>query len=196
MFTEDWQHISFKDSTRKFILENSYFDHVSFGHDVETAFLLLEAAHLLSQKCYEQTLPVAKRLIDHSLKTGFDEQFTGIFYEGYYFKHDSAITIINRRKQWWVQAEGLNALLMFTVLFPENPHYKNAFYHLWNFIKTYVIDHKRGGWYQEAISSNPRKNKRASKAGPWKSCYHNYRALSQCVELLETGSMPFLEPAR
>ncbi|MDZ7725585.1 MAG: AGE family epimerase/isomerase [candidate division KSB1 bacterium] len=190
-FTENWQHVSFKDSSRKFIMEHSWDDHVSFGHDMETAFLLLEAEAVLGRPSWDKTLNIARRLVDHSLQHGFDDN-SGIYYEGYYFKGDSTITIINPDKQWWVQAEGLNALLMMSILFPENPHYKEMFYKLWNFTKTYQIDHKYGGWYRSALDIHPRRSKRASKAGPWKGCYHNYRSLAQCVDMLETGSIPFL----
>ncbi len=192
MFTEDWQHISFRDSTRQFLMQNSWYDHISFGHDTETAFLLLEAASHFDSTEFNYTLDIAKKVIDFTLKHGFDKNQSGIFYEGYYLKGDTSLTIINPQKQWWVQGEAMNAYLMFSLLYPENPAYKEAFYSLWHFIDSYVIDHEHGGWFSEAISSNPARNKHRLKAQPWKSNYHSYRAVSQCIDMLETQTIPFL----
>lgn len=192
IYTDDWKHVSNKDKSRKYIIDNSYFDHVSFGHDTETAFLLLEAASLLDKSLYEETLNITRPIMNHSFNHGFDDAFSGVFYEGYYFKGDSSLTVINPQKQWWVQAEAMNAYLMFSILYPEDSRYKKAFFHLWHFINQYHIDHEYGGWYSEAISSKPKKNKRRFKAVGWKSNYHNYRAMSQCIDMLKTKTIPFL----
>lgn len=193
MYTEDWHHISFRDSSRQFLKKNSWYDHISFGHDTETAFLLLEAASFFDQVTFDQTLKIGKKVIDFSLAHGFDDNFSGIFYEGYYLKGDTTLTIINKQKQWWVQGEAMNAYLMFSLLYPDEPAYKEAFYHLWHFIDHYVIDHEHGGWFSEAISSKPSWNRRRLKAQPWKSNYHSYRSISQCIDMLTTGNIPFLK---
>ena len=44
-FTENWKLVSNRDSTEEVIHKHSEIDHISFGHDVETAFLLLEASY-------------------------------------------------------------------------------------------------------------------------------------------------------
>ena len=59
--TEDWQVISFKDSSAELREANHYLDHVSFGHDVETAYLMLEAEHVLFGKNETKTLTMAKK---------------------------------------------------------------------------------------------------------------------------------------
>ncbi len=46
----DWTPVSFRDSSEAVVLKHRYVDHVSFGHDVETAYLMLEASHALGLK--------------------------------------------------------------------------------------------------------------------------------------------------
>ena len=46
-FEDDWTPISFRNSTKEIRDANFRLDHVSFGHDYETAFLMLEASHAL-----------------------------------------------------------------------------------------------------------------------------------------------------
>ena len=49
-FKRDWTPVSIKDSSRDFILHHHNLDYVSFGHDVETAYLMLEASQALDLK--------------------------------------------------------------------------------------------------------------------------------------------------
>ena len=81
--------------------------HDSFGHDVETAFLLVEAAAALGMPDDPKTWQVARALIDHALEWGWDEAHGGFYDKGESF----AGAAFDRKKVWWSAAEGLNALL-------------------------------------------------------------------------------------
>jgi cellobiose epimerase len=181
--TNDWQPITFRDSSREVREANTYLDHVSFGHDVETAFLLLEASHVLGFKNDVKTLSIAKKMVDHSLKFGWDNDNGGFYYEGYYFKGKEKLEIINYSKVWWVEAEGLNALLLMAKLYPEEQKYYEAFLKQWEYIKEYLVDHKNYGWYMEGLDKSPHM-KTAPKAFDWKVNYHNVRSLMNCIEML------------
>jgi mannobiose 2-epimerase len=180
----DWTPVSFKDSTKSTILEHRNLDHVSFGHDVETAYLMLEASHALGIKNDTKTLAVAKRMVDHALRNGWDKQNGGFFDEGYYFKDESSITITKESKNWWAQAEGLNTLLLMADLFPRDSiQYFQKFSQLWKYVNTYLIDHENGDWYQGGLDKEPQQ-KTELKGHIWKATYHQYRALSNCIERL------------
>ena len=185
-FQPDWTPLSFRDSSQTSILQHKYLDHVSFGHDVETAFLMLEASHALGLKHDTLTRIIGKRMVDHALKNGWDKKLGGFYDEGYYFKGRDSITIIFDRKNWWAQAEGLNTLLLMAESYPNDPmRYYDKFKQQWNYIQTYLIDHVNGEWYEEGIDKEPQR-KTALKGHIWKASYHNFRALSNCVKRLRS----------
>jgi cellobiose epimerase len=181
--TRDWKPISFVDSSETFIKENFFYDHISFGHDMETAFLLMEAAHILGFKNDTLTIRVVKKVVDQSLATGWDKKKGGFYYGGYYFAGSEDISIVDETKQWWVQAEGLNTLLIMSKLYPENPMYHIMFLKQWEYIDKYLIDHEHGGWYSGGLDKSPG-GKTAPKATIWKVNYHTMRTLMNCIQML------------
>jgi mannobiose 2-epimerase len=183
-FTREWKPVTYRDSSDEVIKATRFIDHVSFGHDVETAFLMLEASEALGNKHDEKTMAVGKRMVDHALRNGWDNELGGFYDEGYYYKSRKGMTIINDSKNWWSQAEGLNTLLLLSQEYPQDPlHYYDHFLLLWKYVQTYLIDHEHGDWYQEGIDKEPQQ-KTALKAQIWKGTYHNFRALTNCINRL------------
>ena len=115
----------------------------SFGHDIETAFLLAESAEALGKPEDERTWHAARRLVDHALEVGYDHEHGGFYDEGTIDGKD-----LNKQKIWWVEAEGLNALLLMHERFgKETPKYWNAFVQTWRFISEHQVDAQHGGWF-------------------------------------------------
>ncbi len=164
--------------------QNYEFDHVSFGHDVEIAFLMLEASEVLGIENDSLTLRIAKKLVDHSIKNGFDFERGGLFDRGYYMPGDENVTIIKNTKEWWAQAEALNSFLLMSKLFPNDEiDYLQKFYLQWDYIKKYLIDHKYGGWFWGGIDIEPEQSM-SNKASIWKGNYHTSRAIINCLMML------------
>lgn len=185
-FYPDWRPVSNRDLSREIILQRRNVDHVSFGHDVETAFLMMEASEALGIEHDRKTWAVGKQLVDHSLRTGWDNKLGGFYDEGYYFKNSPGkMTIIRNTKNWWAQSEGLNTLLIFSELYPKDKmNYWDKFNKLWKYTNTYLIDHEYGDFYEFGLDNSP-KSKTALKAHIWKGTYHSFRALSNCIRRLE-----------
>ncbi len=117
--------------------------HDSFGHDIETAYLMIEAMEELGWHDDAKTLHVAKLLVDHALDWGFDHDRGGFFDKG-----DAFGTAYDTDKVWWVQAEGLNALAVMHVRFgKDSERYRKALELNWKFVREHSIDQERGGWY-------------------------------------------------
>jgi len=183
---QDLSAFSLRDSTSEVQKKRWPLDHVSFGHDIETAYLMLEASEIAGLENDTLTLRKAKRMVDHTIKNGWDKAAGGIYDAGYYFKGQDKITILRDTKNWWAQAEALNSLLIMAELFPNDPHnYHALFLKQWEYIKTNIIDHDYGDWYNSGIDKEP-EAKKAMKAQIWKGNYHNGRALMNCLKRLNS----------
>jgi len=161
-FTPDWR---------------AFPDHDSYGHDVETAYLMLETESILGQHD-PRTEAMARRLIDHALAYGWDETYGGFYREGTTFGKAEDL-----RKEWWVQFEGLNALLLMHEKYGKQTNvYLEAFQKQWQFIKEKQIDHEFGGVYDTVERDGTVKD--YTKARIWKEAYHDTRALLNVTERL------------
>ena len=187
----DWKPVTLRDSSEAYIKQHFYLDHVSFGHDVETAFLMLEASHILLRKNDSITLMKAKKMVDHALDWGWDDEKGGFYDGGYYWNDSGRRTIENEAKVWWAQAEALNSLLLMSKLFPGEKQYFYLFKKQWEYLDTYMIDRENGGWYNEGLDTNL-DAKYEPKAQMWKVSYHNVRSLINVVQMLK-GDFPLVK---
>jgi cellobiose epimerase len=184
-FTYDWKPISYRHSSDAVIKKNHYIDHVSFGHDVETAYLMKEATETLGNMHDTKTLAIGKKMVDQALRNGWDDSLGGFYDEGYYFKDKPGLTITDKSKNWWSQAEALNTLLMFSDMYPNDTmHYRQKFFKEWQYVQRYLIDHMHGDWYEEGLDNEPQQ-KTGLKAQIWKGSYHNFRALMNCINRID-----------
>jgi mannobiose 2-epimerase len=190
--TAEWRPVSYRDSSDAVRRADQYFhDHVSFGHDVETAYLMLEASAALGIERDTTTLRVAKKMVDHALRVGWDSVAGGFYDAGYYFPDSTRLTIVQDTKNWWAQAEGLNALLLMAGLFPDDVMgYDQKFRRQWSYIDRYLIDHEYGGWYQGGLDKQPL-SRQDLKGHIWKAAYHDARALMNVARTLSpSGGAP------
>ncbi len=179
---EDLTPVSFRDSLPEIREANYNLDHVSFGHDVETAYLIMEASEVLGMVHHEKTHRKGKIMVDHALDNGWDHEIGGFYDRGYYFPDVEGMTIINHSKVWWSQVEALNTLLIMSQLYPEDPKdYHSKFELQWSYIKSYLLDPVYGGVYVEGIDIDP-ESKNSNKGGIWKVNYHTARSLMNCMK--------------
>ncbi len=171
----------------KFISENGHFtlffskdwkklsQEASFGHDIETAWLLIHAARTLNDTNYiKKTEALSIKIADTFLKEALDKDF-GVL---------NAINLqtneIDYDKHWWPQAEAVVGLLYVWQITTEEK-YRSTAKQIWNFIRNKIIDNTKGEWFfrvnREGIPY-PDEN----KIGPWKCPYHNSRT---CIEIIK-----------
>lgn len=158
----------------------------SYGHDVETGFLLVEAAAaaLGDRELERRALLAARMIVDQTLRVGFDWERGGVFDEGPAFGH-----AVGRGKTWWSQAEMLNALSLVHHHFGhESDRYARAMSLTWRFIQQHFLDHTHGGWFWSTDEHGARTGE-PGKATPWKAAYHTARALLLTIERLQ-GDAP------
>lgn len=184
-FHPDWTPVSFRDSDPEVRKQNFGLDHVSVGHDYETAFLMLEASHVLGLENDTRTLAVARKMLDHALVSGWDGELGGFYDAGYYFNGEDRCTIIHPAKNWWAQAEALNAFLLFSKIFPDSV-YESFFLKEWDYASRYIIDWERGDWFEGGLDKEPH-YRNGPKSHIWKCTYHTVRALTNCITMLGGG---------
>lgn len=155
----------------------------SFGHDVETAFLLLETSKALGADASAEakTSAAAKALVDHALRYGYDLANGGLYEKGSSFGSPT-----DKAKIWWTQAEWVNALLLMHELHGKGePAYFDAFVKSWRFITERQIDNEYGGWLSRVEMDGTQPEPPSPKANAWKADYHTGRALLEISERLE-----------
>lgn len=145
---------------------NNLEDIDSYGHDIETSWLLMEAAEVLGDKQkMEKCRPVILGLVNSALKEGIDSQ-GGMMYE----RHGDKI---RQDLSWWCQAETVVGCINAWQMTGEHCYVDYAC-RTWNFIKTKMIDKEYGEWFRTVLpDGTARKNE--LKASMWNCPYHNSR---------------------
>jgi cellobiose epimerase len=153
-------------------------DHDSYGHDVEAAYLMLEAEDVLGKGHDPRTERMARMLVDHALHYGWDAKLGGFYQHG-----TTTGPPESKTKEWWVEFEGLNALLLMHERHGKQTDvYFKAFQLQWDFIQKYQIDPEFHGVYQlVGEDGKPAEN---TKGAIWKAAYHDGRALLNVSERL------------
>lgn len=159
-FDEDWRSKS---------------DIVSYGHDIEAAWLLLEAAEVLHDEALTARFRALALPMAAAAAEGLDAD-GGLNYE---LEPGHLI----RDKHWWVQAEALVGFLNAYQL-GGGQHFLDKFAGVWAFTQAHILDRVGGEWVW-GVEADHRLMPGQDKAGPWKCPYHNGRA---CLEILRRSA--------
>jgi cellobiose epimerase len=155
----------------------------SFGHDVEAGFLMIEAAEALGQGNDARYWTAARRLLDHALQYGWDNDRGGLYDAGALNAEGAITGNLRTEKIWWVEAEQLNALLLQHERFGrETNRYWDAFVKQWDWIRKYQVDPVNGGWWPTVEADGTPVSR--AKANMWTECYHQGRAMLVVSERL------------
>ena len=153
---------------------NSIIDLHSYGHDIETAWLIDRGVEVLGEKKYEEKMtPITKDLTAQIYKIAFD---------GHSLANECEKGVVNTHRIWWVQAETVVGFLNGWKMNPDKPEYLEAAQNEWEFIKEYVIDKRSGSeWFWE-VDENGNPYPGRPIVEPWKCPYHNGR---MCFEVIK-----------
>lgn len=147
---------------------------VSFGHDIEASWLLLEAAEVTEDPQVIQSIKdITVRMAYSSLK-GIDKD-GGMFHE---FDPDSGHIL--REKHWWVQSEAMIGFFNAWQI-SKDERFLHESLRVWDYVKAYLLDASHGEWVW-GRDEHGEVMKTEDKAGMWKCPYHNSRA---CLELIK-----------
>jgi len=154
---------------------------ISFGHDIEAAWLLLDVAQTIHHPGWITTMQSLAVKIPDAVIRGFDKE-GGLNYE---LIGDRFI----EEKHWWPQAE---AMIGFFNAFDlsKDDKYLHRSIQTWEFIKKYIRDKENGEWFW-GVRDDYSLMEGYDKVGPWKCPYHNARA---CMELMRRTESIFKLP--
>lgn len=149
---------------------------VSYGHDIESAWLLWEAAEMIGdQDLLNKIEPICLHIAEAAREGLMDDGSMAYELKGNY---------LDKERHWWVQAE---AVVGFSYMHRLNndEDYKGISAALWKYIRQQLVDSENGEWYWSRLD-NGEVNRVEDKAGFWKCPYHNGR---MCLEMIENFSL-------
>ncbi len=156
-FNEDWV------STKQLI---------SYGHDIEAAWLMQEAAEVIEDNSFITLFKKIAIELANGVEEGLDDD-GGLWYEK---EKDHLV----KQKHWWPQAEAMVGFLKAWQITGENKYLQHSA-NAWKYIQKNLLNKQFGEWYwgiDEAGKPMPGED----KAGFWKCPYHNARA---CMEVIK-----------
>ena len=164
----------------KMFFENdwtSLTDHVSFGHDIEGSWLILEAAEVLGDgPLVERARQLAVRMAQAVYDEGLDTDGS-IFYEASHGR------LVDPNKHWWAQAEAVVGFYNAYQVSGQE-HFRTAAWRAWQYVEDKVVDKVHGEWHAklkpDGTPWKAEEDPDACLVGAWKCPYHNARV---CLEM-------------
>ncbi len=151
---------------------------VSYGHDIETAWLLQEAAEVIGEASLVKAARDNALNMTNAAMEGMDVD-GGLWYE-----YEPMEKYLIREKHSWPQAEAMVGLFNAWQLSGEEKYLLQS-YNSWKFVHQYIKDHTKGEWFWGVLADHSPMLSH-DKAGIWKCPYHNSRA---CLEIIHRISI-------
>ncbi len=149
-------------------------DLVSYGHDIEAAWLLLEAAEVLGDKKLIQEMKIVA--VEMARAVGKTIEPDGsLLYE-----LNRTTGHADTHREWWVTAEAMVGFLNAYQLTGDKTFYEQSVCS-WQFAQENLLDKPAGEWRWGVFADHSPMVKN-DKIGFWKCPYHNSRA---CLEVME-----------
>jgi len=144
----------------------------SYGHDIESSWLLDEATGLLGDNKLTEKVKEVSLKIANAAAEGYQPDGSMLSDKNYTTGH------IRTQRSWWEQAETVVGYMNAFELTGDNSYLEKSL-NCWIYIKKYFIDSKNGAWFS---SVSEKGIPGGDKAGFWICPYHNGR---MCMEVIE-----------
>lgn len=151
---------------------NTLIDLYSYGHDIETAWLIDRGLLVLGDEKYNKMLaPVTRTLAQNIYERAFVNN--SVLTEA-----ENGVNDVVR--VWWVQAESIVGFINEGQKPGDGAKYFEAAGQIWEYIKTYFIDKRDGSEWFWSVNEDGSPTKKPI-VEPWKCPYHNGR---MCIEVI------------
>jgi cellobiose epimerase len=148
-------------------------DSYTYGHDIEGAWLLYDAAGALADEdrlaqVSGWAVTIARAVASEALDTE-----GGLVYEG------RNGVVINSGREWWPQAEAILGF-WYSYRITKEKKYAEIAAHLWDFIQKRMVDREHGEWFWRVFADGS-VDMKEPKISEWKDPYHGMR---MCLKML------------
>jgi mannobiose 2-epimerase len=147
---------------------------ISFGHDIEAAWLLLQCAEIIGSNFYIKKYKKLSIKMTEAVAEGLNTD------DGLLYEYEPASDHSIKEKHSWPQAEAMIGFMNAYQL-SGNEKYLEHSLNSWEFIKGSIKDKINGEWFW-GVNENNEIMQKKEKAGFWKCPYHNTRA---CLEIID-----------
>lgn len=144
---------------------------ISYGHDIEAAWLVQEAAEVIGNAALLETVKERSVQVAKAAARGLDVD------GGMWYEFDNEALHLIKEKHWWPQSEAMVGFFNAYQNTGDESYLKHAL-QSWGFIKKHILDNEGGEWYWGVKEDYTKMQE--DKAGLWKCPYHNSRA---CIEV-------------
>lgn len=151
---------------------NTLIDLYSYGHDIETAWLVDRGLEILDDKAYTEKLSPITRTIT--------ENIYNRAYVDHSLVNEAENGVVDTTRVWWVQAEAVVGFLNGYQKQPGQGKFLKAAEDIWHYIREYLVDKRNGSEWFWALDQYRRPMEKPI-VEPWKCPYHNGR---MCMEVI------------
>ncbi len=162
---------------------NSLIDLHSFGHDIETSWLLDRGLSVLGDEHLTATFqPLIADLVQSVYEKAYDPVMGS-------FANECEKGVVNEKRIWWVQAEAVVGFYNQYAKHPEKIEYREAACRIFRYILEKQVDERAGSewfWYTHK-DGTPGLDEPILE--PWKCPYHNGRMCMEMMRRLENDDI-------
>ena len=152
---------------------NSLIDLTSYGHDIESSWLIDWGCSLLENEVFQRAIyQIDSDLSNHILTTALINGSV---------VNECERGVVDAHRIWWVQAEAVLGFVNAWLKHPEQIEYRDAVTQVWHYIIEKLEDHRPGGEWFWRLDENSQPDREKPIVEPWKCPYHNGR---MCLELI------------
>lgn len=157
---------------------NPIIDLHSYGHDIETSWLLQRGLEILDiPEITEKLYPICDALTETVYKRAFVDGS---------LLNECENGVDNTIRMWWVQAETLVGLMHAYLRNPDKTEYLEGVNQEWNYIKDKIIDKRPGSEWYYAVFEDGTPDVNEAIVEEWKCPYHNGR---MCMEVIKASGI-------
>ena len=158
---------------------NSLIDLYSYGHDIETAWLVDRGLKILGDRALTERLaPITEAITENIYNRAYTDHSLA---------NEAENGVVDMTRVWWVQAEAVVGFLNGYQKNPEKSEYLRAAEDIWGYIRDYMIDKREGSEWFSGLDVD-RKPLGKPIADPWKCPYHNGRMCFEVIRRLRNAS--------